>query len=97
MKRIYEYDGYILFGEKYKDDLSDDVLYRYEYQKPDGTTDTIDVYPLVQVRDLIFRKFVDSGCPSRYNLKSLEPMTATDIEIYYHEKMQSLRKRVDIS
>lgn len=82
--KLFTYKDYELNAFAHKD--GDDTLYTYEVTKPDGTVISIDVYPLVQMRWTLFRKWVDCGCPDRYTLRQPEALVASDIEIIWDKQ-----------
>lgn len=82
--KLYTIDNHSLHAWKRRED--NNVLYRYEVELPDGTFQGIDVHPLVQIRQDVFKKWLQLGMPDRTSVRSPEALTISDIECYWDTK-----------
>lgn len=82
--KLYTIDGWTLHAFKRRED--NEILYSYEAEGPDGGAIGIDVHPFVEMRQDLFRKWLELGRPDRTNFRQYEALTALDIECAWDKK-----------
>ncbi len=83
--KLYEHNNHTLHVFPQKNEFGT-VTYEYHCEMPDRSMKVVDVDTRLRINLILFKKWIDLGCPDRYDLRQIEPITDTRIEELWGEK-----------